>query len=156
MILNPVLVSKNLRTKSRQSVESSTTRTCTNSILILCSLVEEWPIGLRVPSLRFHESAKPSLRSDIKELALEQSTGPVCSAIYVPVEVEKHTRSVGTRSGFDRQERRNSFRRNYYRVHLYRSRVFRQKREDPFSRWTRHQASFFCDSLDCWSGWQVT
>jgi len=51
--------------------------------------------------------------------------------VSVPVEVEKHTRLVGTRTGFDRQERRNSFRRNYFRVYLYRSKVFRQKREDP-------------------------
>lgn len=84
----------------------------------------------RVPSLRFHESAEPSLRSGIRELALEQLTAPVGGDLC-PVEVEKRTCLVGTSPGFDRQD---LFPRGYCRIHMYRGKVFRQKREKPFSQ----------------------
>ncbi len=72
----------------------------------------------RVRNLGFHGSGKPSLRSGIRELALEQSLG--------------FPSGGGTRS-------------DEIIAHIYQSKVFRQKREDQLPGWTNHQASIFYD-----------
>jgi hypothetical protein len=34
------------------------------------------------------------------------------------------------------------------------ARCFGRREKNPFPSWNRHQARFFCDSLDCWCGCQ--